>query len=74
MPKLICPKGELSYVGCFQTDFRFSLPREICHQKFKNDGHKCDFVGGNVLKSGFASSSTNGTCGIALQPSYPVVQ
>ena len=23
-----------------------------------------DFVGGNVLKSGFASSSTNGTCGI----------
>ena len=48
MPKLICPKGELSYVGCFQTDFRFSLPREICHQKFKNDGHKCDFVGGNV--------------------------
>ena len=27
MPKLICPKGKSSYVGCFQTNSEFSLPR-----------------------------------------------
>ena len=41
-PKLICPKGESSYVGCFQTNFEFSLPRESCRQRSANEGEKCN--------------------------------
>ena len=47
MPKLICPKVSYHTLVVFRLIFVF-LYREICHQKFKNDGHKCDFVGGNV--------------------------
>ena len=47
-PKLICPKGKSSYVGCFQTNFEFSLPRESCRQRSANEGEKCNFVGGNI--------------------------